>query len=65
MHAAFNRARVDEVKWLGEIPLELEVVDFEDTVWWNPRRIKRAWLHGNASHDLVLGHGAEKSYHTG
>lgn len=49
VYTAFDSTCMDEIKRLGEVPLELEVVDFEDAVWWNPRNnlvtymAPRAW----------------------
>lgn len=39
-HRALEAASMDEVEWLGEVPGRFEIVDFKDTIWWDPGRVR-------------------------
>lgn len=47
---SLNAAGMDEIKWLGEVPRKLEVVDLKDTIRWNPDEV----ILNNPSHFLYL-----------
>ena len=36
LDGSLNTPSMNEIKWLGEVPREFEVVDLKDTIRWHP-----------------------------